>query len=94
MIYVPQYSEPDESVRCMNCDTLFSHRVGGIIWQGMQDAPGLKETLICAKCVSDVVPCLVNDFMNLDQSMNVSKTRLQYLIDAGEIAKDRIQYAY
>lgn len=93
MIFVPQIFEPDESIKCIHCDNPYSHRVGGIVWQGKQDVPGFKETLICAKCVAEVIPGLVKDFMTLEQSMDVSKRRWKYIIDAGEKAKDRIQYA-
>lgn len=92
MIFEPQYFSPEDDVKCIHCDKLFNHRVGGIVWQGKQASPGMKETFICSRCAPEVVPAILNDFMKMDACMYAQKRRMQYIIDAGEKAKDLIQY--
>lgn len=87
MILEPQFWAPEDYVRCIHCNKPYNFRVGGILWQGDQDKPGFKETLICGKCLPEVIPGLLKDFIGLERSMYTDKRRLQYLIDAGEKAK-------
>lgn len=93
MIFEPQHFAPDENVTCIHCDKKFNHRIGGILWQGHQDKEGFKETFICSHCSIKVVPAILNDFINLDCWVMADKRHMQYMIDAGEKAKEMIQYA-
>lgn len=92
MILEPQIWAPDDGVKCIHCNKPYDCRIGGILWQGDQDSPGFKETLICPKCATEVVPAIVRDFMRMECSWHTHKRRMQYIIDAGEKAKQIISY--